>query len=328
MRMKLVRDALTLLFCALIANAAFAAGEANTVSPSAKFMPGFKPFKIRTSTGVIINGVIGGKGPPLLLLHGAPVNLAGWRKMAPDLAKDFTVVATDLRGYGDSDMPEGGENHQNYAKRVMAQDQVDVMNELGFDKFHVVGHDRGGRVAHRLARDHMDRVLTLTVMDIQPTLYFYSNVDRRVAEAYWFWFFLTAPAPVPETLIAGNPTFFMNASFFGKRALVEDDAFENFVRTMSREGAARAQSEDYRAAATIDLEHDRADLDKKLTMPLLVLWGNENPLNENVDVVSIWQERAEDVRGHGMPSGHWLPEEVPDQLVKEIKEFIGGRPGK
>ncbi len=162
---------LVLLFCALIANAAFAAGEANTVSPSVNFMPGFKPFKIETSTGVTINGVIGGKGPPLLLLHGAPVNLAGWRKMAPDLAKDFTVVATDLRGYGDSDMPEGGENHQNYAKRIMAQDQVDVMTELGFDKFHLVGHDRGGRVAHRLARDHMDRVLTLTVMDmVSPAL--------------------------------------------------------------------------------------------------------------------------------------------------------------
>ncbi len=328
MRTKLLRDTLTLLSCVLIANAALAAGETNTVSPSAKFMPGFKPFKIKTSTGVTINGVIGGKGPPLLLLHGAPVNLAGWRKVVPDLTKDFTVVAADLRGYGDSDMPEGGENHQNYAKRVMAQDQVDVMTKLGFERFHLVGHDRGGRVAHRLARDHMDRVLTLTVMDILPTLYFYSNVDRRFAEAYWFWFFLTAPAPVPETLIAGNPAFFMNASFFGKRALVEDDAFENFVRTMSREGAARAQAEDYRAAATIDLEHDRADLDKKLTMPLLVLWGDENPLNNNVDVVSIWQERAEDVRGHGMPSGHWLPEEVPDQLVEEIKAFIGGRPGK
>jgi len=296
------------------------AGEAET--PSSKLMPGFKPFQVRTSSGVMINGVIGGSGPPVLLLHGAPVNLAGWRKMAPSLVKKYTVVATDLRGYGDSDMPDGGKNHENYSKRAMAQDQVDVMAQLGFKRFHVVAHDRGGRVGHRMARDHADKVITLTVMDIMPTLYLYENVDRRFAEAYWFWFFLTAPAPVPETLIAGNPQFFMTASFFGKRNLVEDAAFDNFVRTMSRKGAAHAQSEDYRAASTIDLEHDRADLDKKLTMPLLVLWGDENPLNKGVDIVAIWKQRANDVRGHGTPSGHWLPEEIPDQLSEEVSTLI------
>lgn len=298
------------------------AQTAPDVSPSAKFFPGFKPFKLKTSAGITINGVVGGSGPPVLLLHGAPVNLAGWRKMAPSLAKQYTVVATDLRGYGDSDMPDGGKNHENYAKRAMAQDQVDVMAQLGFGRFHVVAHDRGGRVGHRLALDHADKVITLTVMDIMPTLYLYEHVDRRFAEAYWFWFFLTAPAPVPETLIAGNPKFFMAASFFGKRNVVEDAAFDNFVRTMSREGAAHAQSEDYRAAATIDLEHDRADLDKKLTMPLLVLWGDENPLNKGVDIVAVWKQRANDVRGHGTPSGHWLPEEIPDQLTKEVSAFI------
>jgi len=309
---------------ASFAQGAAATESAPSVSPSAKFFPGFKPFTVKTSSGVTINGVIGGSGPPVLLIHGAPVNLAGWRKMAPELAKKYTVVATDLRGYGDSDMPDGGKNHENYSKRSMAQDQVDVMSQLGFERFHVVGHDRGGRVGHRLAIDHLDRVITLTVMDIQPTLYLYDHVDRRFAEAYWFWFFLTAPAPVPETFIAGNPGFFMNASFFGKRDLVEDAAFENFVRTMSRKGAAHAQCEDYRAAATIDLEHDRADLDKKLTMPLLVLWGDENLLNKNVDIVSIWKERATDVRGHGMPSGHWMPEEIPDLLIKEVSVFIDG----
>jgi haloacetate dehalogenase len=291
-------------------------------SPSARFFPGFKPFRVRTSSGIEISGVVGGNGPPVLLIHGAPVNFASWRKMAPALAEKYTVVATDLRGYGDSDMPEGGEGHANYAKRVMAQDQVDVMTALGFDRFHVVGHDRGGRVGHRLAIDHGDRVITLTVMDIMPTLYLYENVDRRFAEAYWFWFFLTAPAPVPETMVAGNPEFFMTSSFFGKRDLVEDDAFNNFVRTMSREGAPHAQSEDYRAASSIDLEHDRADLDQKLTMPLLVLWGDENALNKGVDIVGIWKERADDVRGNGVPSGHWLPEEAPDQLVEEAGTFI------
>jgi len=292
------------------------------ISPSADFFPGFKPFKITTSSGITINGVVGGNGPPVLLLHGAPVNLASWRKMAPAMAKRYTIVATDLRGYGDSDMPDGGKNHENYAKRVMAQDQVDVMNHLGFKRFHVVGHDRGGRVAHRLARDHADTVISVTVMDIMPTLYLYENVDRNFAEKYWFWFFLTAPAPVPETMIADNPEFFMNASLFGQRDKVEDAAFENFVRTMSRKGAAHAQCEDYRAAASIDLEQDRADLNKKLTMPLLVLWGDHNLLNQNVDIVSIWQERANDVRGHGVPSGHWIPEEIPEQLVKEVAAFI------
>jgi len=318
---------ITLIVLIAFGAAPFAQGAAATesepaVSPSAKFFPGFKPFKVKTSAGVTINGVIGGSGPPVLLIHGAPVNLAGWRKMAPEMAKKYTVVVTDLRGYGDSDMPDGGKNHENYSKRAMAQDQVDVMTHLGFERFHVVGHDRGGRVGHRLARDHADRVITLTVMDIQPTLYLYDHVDRRFAEAYWFWFFLSAPNPVPDTFIAGNPAFYMNASFFGKRDLVEDAAFENFVRTMSRKGAAHAQCEDYRAAASIDLEDDRADLDKKLTMPLLVLWGGDNALNKNVDIVSIWKERAVDVRGHGVPSGHWLPEEVPDLLVKDVSAFI------
>ena len=314
-----------LLFTArAIVPGAAQAQTASGVSPSAKFLPGFKPFKIKTSTGITINGVIGGSGPPVLLLHGAPVNLAGWRKMAPALAKKYTVVATDLRGYGDSDMPEGGKNHENYSKRVMAQDQVDVMSQLGFKRYHVVAHDRGGRVGQRLALDHPDKVITLTAMDIMPTLYLYENVDRRFAESYWFWFFLTAPAPVPETFIAGNPAFFMATGFFGKRNVVEDAAFDNFVRTMSRKGAAHAQSEDYRAAATIDLEHDRTDRNKKLAMPLLVLWGDENPLNKGVDIVAIWKQYANDVRGHGTPSGHWLPEEIPDQLVKEVSAFIDG----
>jgi len=296
------------------------AGEAET--PSSKLMPRFKPFQVKTSVGILINGVIGGSGPPVLLLHGAPVNLSGWRKMAPDLAKNYTVVVTDLRGYGDSDMPDGGENHANYSKRVMAQDQVDVMTAFGFQRFHVVGHDRGGRVGHRLAIDHRDKVVTLTVMDIMPTLHLYEHVDRKFAEAYWFWFFLSAPNPVPETFVSDNPEFYMNSSLFGKRDLVGDAAFKNFVRTMSRKGAAHAQSEDYRAAATIDLEHDRADRDQKLTLPLLVLWGDHNAVNQGVDIVAIWKERALNVRGHGVPSGHWMPEEVPDQLIKEVSAFI------
>ena len=286
------------------------------------FFPGFEAFKIKTSAGITIAGVKGGSGPPVLLLHGAPCNLVNWRKVAPTLAKKYTVVATDLRGYGDSDMPDGGKNHENYSKRVMAQDQVDVMTQLGFEQFHVVSHDRGSRVGHRMARDHQDKVLTLTTMDVIPTLHLYENVDRKFAEAYWFWFFYTAPNPVPETFIKDKPEFFMQMAFFGKPEMVEKKAFDHFVRTMKREGSAHAQCEDYRAASTIDLEHDRADLDKKLKCPVLVLWGDENPLNKGVDIVSIWKERANDVRGHGTPSAHWLPEQIPDQVIKDVTAFI------
>jgi haloacetate dehalogenase len=219
-------------------------------------------------------------------------------------------------------MPDGGHGHVNYSKRVMAQDQVDVMTALGIDRFHVVGHDRGGRVAHRLALDHTDRVITLTVMDIMPTLHLYENVDRDFAENYWFWFFLTAPDPVPETFISGNPRFFIDAGMFDARGMVEEAAFENFVRTMSREGAAHAQAEDYRAAASIDLEHDRGDREVELPMPLLVLWGDHNAVNRGIDIVSIWEERAADVRGHGTPAGHWMPEQIPDELVETVGAFI------
>ena len=293
-----------------------------TDSPSLKFFPGFKPVWFKASTGIHINGVVGGSGPPLLLLHGAPVNVAGWRKVAPALAKKYTVVATDLRGYGDSDMPDGGKNHENYAKRLMAQDQVDVMAHLGFDRFHVVAHDRGGRVGHRMARDHEDKVITLTVMDIIPTLHLYENIDRKFAESYWFWFFYTVPAPVPETFINNSSEFFMEMAFFGKREMVEQEAFDNFLRTMRREGSAHAQCEDYRAAATIDLEHDKADFDKKLTCPLLALWGDQNPLNKGYDVLGAWRQRANDVRGHGTPSAHWLPEQIPGQVIEEVTSFI------
>ena len=292
-------------------------------SPSSKFFPGFKSFMIKTSSGIHINGVLAGSGPPILLLHGAPCNLTNWRKVAPKLAENYTVIATDLRGYGDSDMPEGGENHINYSKRVMAQDQVDVMEALGFDRFHVVSHDRGSRVAHRMARDHADKIITATLMDIQPTLYLYNHVDRKFGEAYWFWFFYTVDAPVPETFINNSAEFFMNIGFFGKRKeMISDEAFDNFLRTMKRDGSAHAQCEDYRAASTIDLEHDKADLAKKVSCPVLVLWGEQNPLNKGVDLVSIWEERASNVRGHGCPSAHWLNEQIPDQVIKEVTEFI------
>ena len=286
------------------------------------FFPGFEAFKVKTSTGIHINGVKGGSGPPVLLIHGAPCNLVNWRKTAPTLARNYTVIATDLRGYGDSDMPEGGEGHKNYTKRVMAQDQVDVMKHFGFEKFHVVAHDRGARVGHRLAADHRDKVLTLTAMDVIPTLHLYENVDRKFAEAYWWWFLYTAPSPVPETYINNTTEFTLNMGFFGVRNVVEQKAFDHFLRTLRREGSAHAQCEDYRAAATIDLDHDRADLDNKLDCPVLVLWGDKNPLNKDKDIVGIWKERAKNVKGHGLPSGHWVPEEVPELVIKDVTAFL------
>ncbi len=288
---------------------------------SSDFFPGYKSFNITSSSGVKINGVVGGSGPPMLLLHGAPVNLASWRKVAPLLQDRYTIIATDLRGYGDSDMPDGGDKHENYTFRTMAQDQVDVMKELGYDEFHLVAHDRGARVARRLTLDHPKAVKTLTILDILPALYFYDNLDKKFAEAYWFWFMYSAPAPVPENWISCNYEGFLNTSFFGRRDAIEDKAFDNFLRTLKREGSAHAQCEDYRAAATIDLEHDRKDFDKKIQCPVMVLWGESNPLYKGMDIVEVWKERAENVSGRGVDSNHWIPEIIPDQLAKEILAF-------
>jgi haloacetate dehalogenase len=288
---------------------------------SESFFPGYESFKIKTKSGITINGVRGGSGPPLLLLHGAPVNLASWRKVAPLLQNNYTIIATDLRGYGDSDMPDGGTNHENYAFRLMARDQVEVMNALGYSDFHLVAHDRGARVARRLTLDNPVAVKTLTILDILPGLYFYDNIDKAFAEAYWFWLMFTAPAPVPENWINCNPVGFMTTSFFGRRDVVEQTAFDNFVRTMVRDGASHAACEDYRAAATIDLEDDRADFATKIECPVLVLWGKSNPLYSKQDVLKIWRERATDVRGHGVDSNHWIPEIIPEELAQEIMAF-------
>jgi haloacetate dehalogenase len=285
---------------------------------------GFTTSKVQT-TGATIHAVMGGKGAPVLLLHGYPQTHVLWHKLAPKLAEKYTVVAADLRGYGDSSKPADGENHSGYSKRAMAQDQVDVMHYYGFDKFAVIGHDRGGRVAHRMAIDHPDRVTKIAVLDIVPTHKVYHNVTKEFATAYYHWFFLIQPAPFPETLIGNSVDFFLNRSF---RALMPDkvtpEAFAEYSRCFRDPATVHAACEDYRAAASIDLQHDDADLAKKIACPMLALWAERGAMHRLFDVLATWRERAQNVTGKALPGGHFLPEEAPEQTLAELQAFLAG----
>ncbi len=285
---------------------------------------GFTRHMIDT-TGATINVVTAGHGSPVLLLHGYPETHTMWHKVAPRLAEEFTVVVPDLRGYGDSSKPADGENHFGYSKRATAQDQVEVMQHLGFDQFAVVGHDRGARVAHRLTRDHPERVAKLAVLDIIPTYTVYQNVNKALATAYYHWFFLIQPAPLPETLIGSNAEFYLN-SMLGlgklKPHAITPEAFAEYLRCFRNPATIHATCEDYRAGATIDLEHDEGDLDRKMTCPVLALWGEKGFLHKRHDVTAIWRERAVDVRGKALPCGHFLPEEAPEETLAELRIFL------
>jgi haloacetate dehalogenase len=287
-----------------------------------KHFPGFEPFRIETS-GATINGVKGGKGPPVLLLHGWPQTLAEWHVVAPLLAKDFTVIATDLRGYGDSSKPADGTNHSGYSKREMARDQVEVMEKLGHTRFALVGHDRGGRVAHRLTIDHAEHVTRLAVLDIVPTLKVYSSVTKQLATAYYHWFFLIQPAPFPETLINSNAEFFLRRMFGGMIGkTMPQEIYEEYLRAFKNPATIHAMCEDYRAAAGIDLEHDEADLANKIKCPVLTLWGAKGAMHSLFDVMATWRERATNVSGKAVPGGHWLPEEIPQEIYQELRTFL------
>ena len=283
---------------------------------------GFERVTIET-TGAAINVVTGGKGSPVLLLHGYPQTHVMWHKIAPRLAQDFSVVAPDLRGYGDSSKPPDGENHFGYSKRATAHDQVEVMERLGFTHFAVVGHDRGARVAHRLTRDHPDCVTKLAVLDILPTYTVYQQVNKALATAYYHWFFLIQPAPFPETLIGNNAEFYLNAMLGRlKPQAITSEAFAEYLRCFRDPATIHATCEDYRAAATIDLSHDEADLDHKIAGPVLALWGEKGFLHKRYDVLAIWRERAVDVRGKAVPCGHFLPEEAPEETLAELRTFL------
>ena len=288
------------------------------------FTPDFKSQKI-DHNGVKIAVRVAGSGPPLLLLHGYPQTGYIWHKIAPLLATDFTVVVADLRGYGDSDKPATSADHAVYSKRAMAADMMAVMAALGHQRFFVAGHDRGGRVAHRLARDYPQAVEKLAVLDIAPTAMMYDTTDRQFATSYYHWFFLIQPAPFPETLIGHDPKFFLESKMrhWGKdRTAITDDAFDDYLRCFSNPDTIHASCEDYRASASIDLEHDAADAGQKLDMPLLVLWGATAMVGNKYDMLAAWQEMAIDVTGFAVPGGHYLPEEAPDETHQALLDFF------
>jgi haloacetate dehalogenase len=283
---------------------------------------GFTEFDIQVS-GAKIHGVKGGSGPPLLLLHGYPQTHVMWHNIAPRLAKTFTVIASDLRGYGASTKPADGENHAGHSKRAMAADQVEVMRHFGFERFAVVGHDRGGRAGHRMALDHPHRVTRLAVLDIVPTYRLFHDSGKEFATAYFHWFFLIQPAPFPETLIGNSVEYYLK-SRFGRLMphAITPEAFDEYLRAFRDPAAIHASCEDYRAAATIDLEHDAADMHKKIGCPLLALWAERGPMHRIYDVASTWRERASNVAGKVLPGGHFLPEESPEETLAALSGFL------
>jgi haloacetate dehalogenase len=305
--------------------------SAEPQSPANEFFPGFRREQIKTS-GATINLLHGGKGSPVLFLHGIPETHVLWRKVAPVLAQDFTVVVADLRGYGDSSKPPGGADHFGYSKRAMAQDQVEVMEHLGYRQFGLVGHDRGGRVAHRLALDHPDRLTKLVILDIVPTYRCYQDINKEFATIFFHWFLLVQPSPLPEAMLENTAELFLQTMLFrlgGEEPRkdipqwVGQPAYNEYLRCFRDPAAIRALCEDYRAAASIDLAHDAADLNKKIKCPLLVLWSEKGPFHRMYDVLQTWRDRADHATGKSLPTGHFLPEQVPEQLIGELKPFLG-----
>ncbi len=290
---------------------------------------GFDRLRIETPDAAI-NLVRGGEGPPLLLLHGYPQTHVMWHRVAPALARHFTVVATDLRGYGDSGKPPSDPEHAAYAKRAMAGDQVHVMAALGFDRFHLVGHDRGARVGQRLALDHPECVETMVVLDVVATDEIFRNVDAGLAKAYFHWFMMLQPEPLAETLI-GNSTEFYMRWLMGRwctvPGAVTEEAFAEYLRCFNAPGAIHTACEDYRAAP-LDILHNDADAERRLECPVLVLWGADQRQHPgwpsmSFDILETWRRRAVDVRGRGLPCGHFIPEEAPGETVAEILAFLG-----
>jgi haloacetate dehalogenase len=289
--------------------------------------PDFAVHRIRAN-GVDIHCVVGGAGPPLLLLHGYPQTHAMWHRIAPALAREYTVVCPDLRGYGDSGKLASDATHAAYSKRAMAQDMVDVMRALDFPRFRLAGHDRGGRVAHRLCIDHADAVERVAVLDISPTRTMFAGTNQAFATAYYHWFFLIQPFDLPEKLIGADSLYYLHRKLggwgtglqhFDARALAE------YERCFADPATIHATCEDYRAAASIDLEHDDADVaaGQKVACPLLVLWGDKGVVNRMFDPVRDWGAVAVDVQGRVLPCGHFMAEEAPEETLRELRGFFG-----
>ena len=291
-----------------------------------KNLEAFSAAEVHGPAG-LLHTCIGGSGPPLLLLHGHPQTHAMWHLVAPALTKHFTVVLMDLRGYGDSARPTSDAEHAAYSKRAMAFDAVAVMLHHGFKRFGVLAHDRGARVAHRLAVDHPSCVTRLMLLDIAPTLAMYENTTQAFATAYWHWFFLIQPPPLPEALIESDPARYVR-SVMGKRhaglAAFAPAALAEYERCARIPGTAQAICEDYRASSSIDLTHDRADVaaGHKIEQPLQVLWGEYGAVSQCFDVMALWRDRATQVTGNSLPCGHYIAEEAPDLLIPQALNFF------
>jgi haloacetate dehalogenase len=287
----------------------------------------FTKTTIKTSGAEIVT-VVGGEGPPLLLMHGNPFNHLSWHKVAPRLAQDFTVVCTDLRGYGDSSKPEGGGDHSDYSFRAMAQDQVEVMQALGFEQFSAAGHDRGARVLHRMCLDHPEKMLKAGFVDMLPQHHLLNNVTRQWAKFSWHWFFMTQDAPTPERMMDADPEFFIlrklsktaqGTSFFGPEALAD------YIRCIKNPATTHAMCEDYRATFGIDLDMDTADFDagRRVTTPALILWGEKGGVGRNHNAAEVWGRYATNiVQTATVPSGHYLQEECPDETYEVLQGFF------
>jgi len=289
-------------------------------------------FEHFTQRRMAVNGTeiacrIAGQGEPLLLLHGHPQTQAIWHKVAPYMTSQFTVVLADLRGYGDSGKPESDAEHLNYSKREMAQDQFELMAALGFNQFSVVAHDRGARVAHRLALDHPQAVKRLVLMDIAPTLSMYRQTTETFARAYWHWFFLIRPAPLPEALIMADADLYLRSVMGSRSAGMQpftEEAYADYLRCLQLDGTARGICEDYRASAGIDLQHDEADVNagRKVKCPLLVLWGEQGTVGKCFAPLAEWEKVAENVQGEALPCGHYIAEEQPELLLEKVLPFL------
>ena len=285
---------------------------------------GFKQSDIDVA-GARIHLRHGGSGPPLLLLHGNPLTHVMWHKIAPRLAEEFTVVAADLRGYGDSSKPPGGEDHSGYSFRAMAIDQVEVMRALGFDRFFVAGHDRGARVAHRMALDHPGRVAKVAFLDIVPTHHMLTNIKKQWAVESYHWFFMAQPCDYPEQMLISYGLERYIRKKLDKKGVglggFTPEAMAEYIRCCTPENI-HAVCEDYRAAVGIDLVHDEADLATKIAIPMLVLWGEKSHVNRSYKPIEAWGERALDVRAKMLPCGHYPAEQAPDATYAELRSFF------
>jgi haloacetate dehalogenase len=295
-------------------------------------MSGFDEFRLDMidTGGIQVRARVGGDGPPLLLLHGNPQTHLMWRMVAPRLAEHFTVVAPDLRGYGKTSKPESSPDHEAYSKRVMAVDQIDLMGRLGHDRFSVAGHDRGGRVAYRLALDHPAVVERLAVLDIIPTGEMFDRGGREFGLSHYHWFFLAQPAPLPETLISADAEWWWRwHTTRGPDTSHFDGAIDDYLECIADPETVRGICEDYRAGATIDYEHDRADKEagRRIQCPLLALWAGRGAIDRWYDVLAVWRDWAGDVEGTPLPCGHYLPEEAPDETANALLGFFAGSAG-